>query len=281
MGKRAQRNKRNGPAKRVQRKRVNRAPRATATGLVVRGLRTLMGLLPGQVILKPVADFLFGSSKVTGLTRAQVMSGQPPDKPRIYGLQSTMDLSAAAIIADSPEVVSDATSTVWYTNYTKVCLKSITIKAVPTAPRGKRGGSWAIGIEPYAQYMDTADYKTLKQIVEMPMHHLSSYGTTLHLTFVPTARHPNVYGMVPIGAKLIRLYIAFEEPTDGTAYTSEDFGCNVQVSGSVTLCCRGQALGTYDRVINYKAVSVLRTSDGHILSDEDGFERVEMDSCAP
>lgn len=276
-----QRNKRNGPAKRVWRKRANRAPRTAATGLVVRGLRTLMGLLPGQALLKPVADFLFGSSKVSGLTRSQIMSGQSTAETKIYGLQSTMELTAAAIIADSPEIVVDSSSTVWYTNYTKVCLKNITIKAVPTAPRGKRGGSWAIGIEPYAQAMSNVAYKTLKQIVEMPMHHLSSYGSTLHLNFSPTARHPYVYGMVPVNTKLIRLYIAFEDPTDGSDYTSEDFGCNVQVSGSVILCCREQNLVSYDRVISYKAVNILRTSDGHIISDEEGFERVEMDSCAP
>lgn len=243
---------------------------STPIDYVVRGARTLIGLLPGQAVLKPIADFIFGSTKVTTSSSFSLIQTGLSDKDRvdaaIIGLQVGIDISPTAFITDSPSIVVSVDSSTWYSNYTMCCLKSVMVTAIPTCPSAKKSGMWGICIMPYGdgKLPENLPYRRL---TETPFSRFGAATRPISLSFTPTPRTPKCYGMIPIGERCIRIYVAFEDPQDGSEYTSEDFSCNLQISGAVSLCCREPALHSYSRTVEYKDSSSFYTVDGRCIPE--------------
>lgn len=259
------------PKKALRKRRARTTTsRSTPIDFIVRGARTLIGLLPGQTLLKPISDFIFGETRVSTVSRFDLIHGAvTSDIIPVIGLQVSMDLSPTTAIADSPGTVTSVGGKVWYSNYSQCCLKSLTVTTVSTCPTAKKSGMWGICIQPFTP--DMVKSMAYRQITETPMSKFGPVTKPMTISFIPTPRYPSCYGMIPIGKECIRLFVAFEDPQDGTPYTSEDFGCNIQISGSVSLCCRGNSLLSYTRDITVNSEAVIYTSDGMtILESEIG-----------
>lgn len=103
MARNNRRYRKNAPSsKKALRKRRARATtsRSTPIDFIVRGARTLIGLLPGQAILKPISDFIFGETRVSQLSHFDLIHGTiVQDSKAVIGLQVSMDLSPTAAIA--------------------------------------------------------------------------------------------------------------------------------------------------------------------------------------
>lgn len=259
--------------------------RSTPAEYLINGARTLIGLLPGQAILKPISDFIFGKTSVSSLSYAELLHGPIPAQTHCIGLQVCLALSPANLVIDSPENAINK-GTVWYSNYTKGCVRYIDATLVSTCPTGKKSGMWGMCFQPLDVSPPAHKFMTYREICESPYARFGPVTSPLSLRFTPTPRTPICYGMIGLKDQFIRLYVAFEDPQDGSDYTSEDFGCNVQLSGSVLLCCRTDAVNQYKRDIESTNSDLLYTSDGRLVVVSEladaiighGFEELNVES---
>lgn len=283
--------KRNSSKKRrtIRRRRASRrtstVTKSTPAEYLINGARTLIGLLPGQAILKPISDFIFGKTSVSSLSYAELINGPLPAQVHCIGLQVCLALTPANLVIDSPEnAIHNGTK--WYSNYTKCCVRSISATLVSTCPTGKKSGMWGMCFQPLDVYPAVHNYMSYREICDSPFAKFGPVTSPLSLRFTPTPRTPVCYGMIGLSDQFIRLYVAFEDPQDGSDYTSEDFGCNVQLSGSVMLCCRTDSINQYTREITSTNEDLLYTSDGRLVSLSEladasvghGFEELSVEA---
>lgn len=234
--------------------------------MLIHGNRTLIGLLPSQFVMKPIADFVFGETKVTEFTYDQLI--QCPgllasEKNSVTGLQVSLDLTLVSIIFDSIRSLTirgDRLSS----NYTHGFLKSVVFTTIATSPTSRKSGMWAIGLSPFVPV--EKESKSYRQITEMPFSKFGLVTQPLTLKFVPTPRHTQSYGMMGLNSTCLRLYVAYMDPKLGAAYGPSDFGCNIQMSGAILLACPKAKPTMYTREIDYNCGTLMHTVDGKIYT---------------
>lgn len=263
--------KRNKP-KQVWRRKVRRNTTSnSATSWLIKGARTLIGLLSGQSLLQSVTDFMFGSAKAVSAIYKRIAGGFDPTSNQFaHGLQSVLDIDVGNVIADAMLATTNNGGN-WMLKFSEAFIMTITVTVVSVGPTENCSGMMSMALEPRPYITVTGNALPYRIVREKTLSKIDSAAQPMSMSFTPTVCYLEAFRMFPVECSFLRVFIAREDLRDGSNYTSKDYQCNVNVTGSVKLCCRNVNATSYSRTTVYYATNYITTCDGKLLvSGEDG-----------
>lgn len=285
--------------------RRNKAKRQSTSftgfgGLIARGVRTLLSVLPGSELTTGIADFAFkslGYSKVTLPLDASTNTVQA--EFLATGLTALFHIALKDLLFESftHGVREDAAT--WTTNYEAGRLMSLEVSVIPQARMQERQGQWAAVFIPFRTAAENLYYNTkfqgmLYEQVKLIPGAVSAPATKpLKVRFRPTPRDGRLNYDLSLKDEIGLISIGFDQ-TNRTSYKPfglDEFSCTVIVSGVVQLqrphevsyaSKHGRTID--DKLRNTLAViltpdrklqfSVNKTSDDHTIEDLPSSVRV-------
>lgn len=214
--------------------------------LIVKGVNTLLSVVPGAKIFAPVADFAF---KSLGFTTAQlningnVVSGTT----YVFGSSAAFFIPLSTLIQDSPSLVranrdDNIAQKDIITGYSHGQLLQIRVTARPIGQLAYRQGNWALAYIPFASsesqkfYEDNVTVPTLRDVLCIPGA-VQGPGTRPLSTNYRARR--NTYDALthPLQTYIGMVMICYEDLSrnKGSEFGPEDFGAELIVSGVVRL----------------------------------------------
>lgn len=241
-------------------------------GLIARGVRTLLSVLPGSKLTTGIADFVF---KSLGYSTKIAMCGSEVDAEfQATGLCALFHLALKDLLVDSYTHGTRTATAGWTTNYTNGRLLAVTIRVIPQAPTGQSRGQLALGFLPFRDDKDRKYYDSnaagmrYDQLKVMPGAKSGRANRPLQITFRPTVRDGRLYINMNMLDEIGAVAIAFDQ-TNRNAYGAfgmDEFSCTVLVSGIVRLVRPNEVPKPYDlgREIDDKMrdkVAIITTPD--------------------
>lgn len=213
-------------------------------GLIARGIRTLLSVLPGSELTTGIADFAFKS-----LGYSKVILPLDSDSHTVQaeflctGLTALFHIALKDILFESftHGVREDAAT--WSTNYEAGRLVSLEVSIIPQARMQERQGQWAAVFIPFRTadentYYDTKFQGMLYEQVKLIPGAVSAPATKpLRLRFRPTPRDGRLNFDLSLKDEVGLISIGFDQ-TNRTSYKAfglDEFSCTVIVSGTVQL----------------------------------------------
>lgn len=226
------------------RTRIPRTSTTPLSGLIARGIRTLISVLPGSTLLKGVADFIFSAYGYTPAVLPD-KDGKVQAKMQLTGLCAMFHVALKDILYDSSTHGVRNLNGGWTTNYGSGVLKSVTITVIPDSAQGEKRGSMAIGFIPFRTkseanyYNDKPKPMSYEQLKDLPGSKSCPVGIgTLTITFTVRPADGRLTTDMMLDEEIGAVFICFDN-TSRTSYgnfTPEEFSATVLVSGVIRLC---------------------------------------------
>lgn len=232
-----------------QAKRRRRPTRPAMTfslgSLLVKGVNTLLSVIPGAKIFAPVADFAF---KSIGLKQGITVDGDfVAGTTLIYGVSAAFTVPLSTIIQDSAQMIrstrTDNTAQKdIITAYSHGRLLQIRVHARPIGQLSYRQGTWALAFIPFSAQESEAFYAantsppTLRDVLCIPGA-VQGSGTK-PLTVNYRARRNTFDALThPLDTKIGMVMVTYEDLSraKGEDFGPEDFGVEIIISGAVYL----------------------------------------------
>lgn len=211
-------------------------------GLVARGVRTLLSVLPGSKLTSGIADFVFGS---LGYTKSISLHENNIIKAdfQCTGLVALFHLALKDVLFESFTHGLRKNAAEWQTNYQAGRLKTITIKVKPESSSGDRRGNWCLAFIPFRTEADNKYYDGLKsgplyeQAKLIPGAKSGSASQPLSVTFNVSGRDGRLNENVSMNTEIGAVIIAFDHTSRDaySVFSADMFSCIATVSGVVQL----------------------------------------------
>lgn len=205
----------------------------TVGSFVVRGIRSLIGLIPGVSAISSIADFPFAS--ILGGNRLLT------DANSVYGLNCCLFPSLASCLLDSPALARNGTDL--YSNYLDGQLIYLTITVEPTNIIQKRSGSWGLMFTPYRTGDDHKKYveaKTMPTLNNLMAHQgvvTDRADRPLTLSFRPTPKDGYIGLQIPVTNPFGMICVAYQDEVRDSyvKFTAEEFSSRVRLNAVISL----------------------------------------------
>lgn len=263
---RRQKGRRNG--------RVRQSTRSTGYGgLIARGVRTLLSVLPGSTLTTGIADFVFKSLGYTSSLEGNLNKFAADIK--VTALTANFHIAAKDILFDSYTHGCKTDLVTWASNYQAGRVRSVTIKVVPETPMGEVRGILGLAFIPFRNQEENTWYDShnagvlIEQLKRIPGAKTGPAGKPLSITFRPGPSDGDLNFDVRLAREIGAVLIAFDQ-TSRDAYgmfTADQFSAMVYVSGIIELRRPQEEPYTikYTRTIDDK----MRTAAGFVKRPSD------------
>lgn len=210
-------------------------------GLIARGVRTLLSVLPGSQLTTGIADFVF---KSLGYTKVVSVRGSEVDAEfQATGLTALFHLALKDVLYESFTHGTRTSEAEWTTNYTSGRLLALTVRVVPQAPTGQSRGQLALAFIPFRRDKDKAYYDKnaagmrYDQVKVIPGAKSGRANRPLTVTFRPRVRDGILFTSLDMLDEIGAVAIAFDQTNRNSygAFGMDEFSCTVLVSGVVRL----------------------------------------------
>lgn len=210
-------------------------------GLIARGVRTLLSVLPGSQLTTGIADFVF---KSLGYSKVMSVRGSEVDAEfQATGLTALFHLALKDLLYESFTHGTRTAEAEWTTNYTSGRLLMVTIRVIPQSPTGQSRGQLALAFIPFRRDKDRTYYDNnaagmrYDQVKVIPGAKSGRANRPLTVTFRPRVRDGILFSSLDMLDEIGAVAIAFDQ-TNRNAYGAfgmDEFSCTVLVSGVVRL----------------------------------------------
>lgn len=286
--------------KRQNVRRKRQSPSSTGFGgLIARGVRTLLSVLPGSSLTTGIADFVFkslGYSKVLS-----VIGNEVEVTFQATGLTALFHLKLKDILFESFTHGVRVNAEEWDSNYSAGRLMSLCVKVIPQAPTGQQRGQWALCFIPFRTNDDEYYYNNksqgmlYEQLKMIPGARSAQANKPMHVMFSPRSNDGRLNFDLDLNKEIGAVGIAFDQTNRSSygAFGMDEFSCTVIVSGVVRLQRPQEVPYTlkYTRLLDDKLkdhlaivrtqdrkyqFDILRTNDDkHFITYEEGSIRVK------
>lgn len=205
--------------------------------------RTLLSYLPGQTVVKPVADFVF---RGLGLSSAKLdtTDGNVTDiLVSLTGCGALVRLYVSDLLSGSREVVRYTSQQKIETTVSAVRLHVLRVCVINPTPSGTRQGQWCAAFVPEQDEQTEIFPKErrlpmqFRDICQLPGAVIGPASRTLTVThrFRPTSGDRCAFSLGP-GQSFGWLVITFEDLNRETyhEFKPSEFQCSVELSGQMT-----------------------------------------------
>lgn len=213
--------------------------------MIAAGVRTLLGVMPRSSITVPIADFVFRSLALSSnITVVHSHQSTASADAVCFGVGGTVQVYPVNICAATNlGAVSYATSgsypgrRIWMSRTPYVKVTNLRLTIVSTTLQRSQSGLLAVGWVPFTTdtaeewYRNTTFIPSYRDVTELPSHVV---GKPLYLNcplrgFCAQPRSPN--------DALGRILLSYLDNarTSSSQLTAEDFSCEIQMLGVITL----------------------------------------------
>lgn len=214
--------------------------------LIVRGLRTILGRIPGGTEIASLFDFVFKTFAVGEALPTQQSGNVYVGDASAIGMSAQFAFNMVNIISKTNVSFPSSNSIVnpnMSTEFREGRIVEIEVVVVPTGITSKRNGDWAIGLQPYysiddaTKYVTVTNQPTFADIRRMPVNVYGPADKQLRLRYVVKPSDGFMYQYHTLDTHLGFISIAFTNPnrTGYGNFTAEEFSCQTMLSGRVQL----------------------------------------------
>lgn len=238
--------KRRASARRSTKRRPQRkSGNGSLASFIVKGVNTLLSIVPGAAIFRPVADFAF---KSLGFSKDFVAIGESFTATTfVYGSSAAFTIPLTTLIQDSPFMVranrsDNLAQKDILTTFTHGKLLHIRVTARPIGQLSYRQGQWALAYLPFSTLESETFYSmnttipTLRDVLAIPGAAQASGTRQMSVNYRP--RRATFDSMVhPLTTKVGLVMICYEDLSrnKGSEFGPEDFGAEIIIHGAVQL----------------------------------------------
>lgn len=208
-------------------------------------MNTLLSVVPGAAIFRPVADFAFKSLGFSKLL--DVQGDSITASTYVFGSSAAFFVPLTTLIQDSPTMIrANRTDNLAQkdiiTTFTHGKLLQIRVTARPIGQLAYRQGQWALAYLPFSTlesetfYNENTTIPTLRDVLAIPGAVQSSGTRQLTTNYRP--RRATFDSMVhPLTTNIGLVMICYEDLSrnKGSEFGPEDFGAEIIIHGTVQL----------------------------------------------
>lgn len=226
----------------ASRRRINRQTNRTVISPFVKCARTLLSFLPGQTVIKPLADIAF---KAFGLTSSSTITGQHFSAANVnfVGVYSASQITVRDMLAFSSVCERDEDREIPVgsqarTRVQTVKMLRLAITLRNTTPTSSKQGNWAACFKPFISGEDNVTAATpYKTLCEMPSAKTAKASQDIVLTIAKFPLYWRCGREMSYNDIIGTLYIGFED-LNRTSYveiTSDQFSCSATIACDVKI----------------------------------------------
>lgn len=255
-----------------KRKNIRRTKRQSPSstgygGLLARGIRTLLSVLPGSLLIPGIVDFAFKSLGYTTKSPRLNHDGTISVEFQTTGLTALFHLALKDILIQSFTHGTRLNSSEWESNYFAGRLRSMCIKLSPQTPQSEIRGMMSIVFIPFRSEEENKFYNnkgniqglSYEQVKLIPGAKSGPAGRPISLYFKPRVSDGRLNYDIAMGDEIGAVLIGFEQMSRSSyaAFSPDEFACTVTVSGVVELQRPREAgsPGKYSRKLDDKMAS--------------------------
>lgn len=231
---------------RQRRPRRNTGRRNTFTGLIVKGVKTMLASIPGASVLSPLADIIFSSFGLASNYSVSPSDGKVSSTAFIYGMCSCTGIKYSNILAHAPLVARNTGKgprIVFDTPFHDAKLLSVDFVLTPQNNLDTRNGKWAAVFIPVRNVSDVVglprDYTpmSMAQLTKLPGSVTTAADRPLSLSYSPTVEDGYAYQFNTIDSIFGYLIVSFSQDirNNWIDFNATEFAPDITMTGRLKI----------------------------------------------